>query len=125
MEKRTRVVVYGRSLNMAGIAASLKASQDQEVVCIDPHSPTARQSLSALNPAVIAFDLTDPSTNLDVTLLREQPDVLLIGVDPSRDELLVLSSHPQQALSVSDLVDIIRPQSKEFNHTVHEAHEEK
>ena len=107
MEERTRVVVYGRSLNMAGIAASLRASPGQEVLCLDPHSPGARQSLGELNPAVIAFDLTDPSNQLDVTILREQPDVLLIGVDPSRDDLLVLSSHPQQALSVSDLIDII------------------
>jgi hypothetical protein len=39
--------------------------------------------------------------------LRGQPGLLLIGVDPSSDEMLVLSSHPAQALSVVDLVKAI------------------
>ena len=108
MEKRTRVVVYGSSLNMAGMQVSLKADPDLEVVCVDPHAPTAGQRLNELHPAAIVFDLTDPSLGLDVTLLREQPGLLLIGVDPSSDELLVLSSRPAQALSASDLVSVIR-----------------
>src|SRR5512139_1959649 len=99
VEIRTRVVVYGSSIHMAGIAISLKADQSLEVVCVDPHSPTARQSLCELNPAVIAFDLSDPSTSVDVSLLREKPGVLLIGVDPASDEILVLSGRTQRALS--------------------------
>jgi hypothetical protein len=31
----------------------------------------------------------------------------LIGVDPSSNEMLILSSHPQKALSVADLVEVI------------------
>jgi hypothetical protein len=93
---------------MAGVAASLKADQSLEVVCVDPHSPTARQSLSELNPAAIAFDLSDPPTGVDVRLLHEKPGILLIGVDPASDEILVLSGRPQQALSVSDLVHAIK-----------------
>ena len=89
---------------MAGITTSLKEDQSLEVVCVDPHSPTARQSLCELNPAVIAFDLSDPSTSVDLTLLREKPGVLLIGVDPESDEILVLSGRLKQALSVPDLV---------------------
>ena len=112
MEKRTRVVVYGSSLHMAGIQASLKVEPDLEVVCVDPHAPMAGQRLNELHPAAIAFDLTDPSLGLDVTLLREQPSLLLIGVDPSSDELLVLSSHPSQALSASDLVNVIRKERR-------------
>jgi hypothetical protein len=108
VEKRTRVVVYGSALHMAGMQASLKAEPDLEVLCVDPHAPTAGQRLNELHPAVIAFDLTDPSLGLDVTLLREQPGLLLIGVDPSSDELLVLSCRPAQALCVADLVNVIR-----------------
>ena len=108
MEKRTRVIVYGSSLHMAGIAASLKADQSLEVVCVDPRSPTARQSLGELNPAAIAFDLSDPPASVDVALLYEQPGLLLIGVNPNSNELLVLSGRPQQALSVSDLVHVIQ-----------------
>lgn len=108
MEKRTRVIVYGNSLHMAGMATSLKAEMCLEVVCIDPHSLDVRESLSKTNSLVILFDLSDPDKGLDIALLREQPDLLLIGVDPCSDELLVLSNKPTQALKMTDLVNIIR-----------------
>ena len=75
-----------------------------EVVCIDPRSPTAWQSINEVNPTVLTSDLSDPSTSVDLTLLREKPGVLLIGVDPESDEILVLSGRLKQALSVPDLV---------------------
>ena len=112
MEKRRRVAVYGNSLNMAGIVASLKADTTLEVLCINLDSPNAWQSLDENDLAAIVFDLSDPSLRLDVTLLRDRPGLLLIGVDPSRDEMLVLSSHPAQALSMADLVSAIH--QKEF-----------
>lgn len=107
MDKRRRVVVYGNSLNMAGIVASLKADTTLEVLCVNLDSPDARQCLDENDLAAIVFDLSDPHLHPDVTLLRGRPGLLLIGVDPSRDEMLVLSSHYEQALSVVDLVKVI------------------
>ncbi len=112
MEKRRRVAVDGNSLNMAGIVASLKADTTVDVLCVDLDSPDARQSLDENDLAAIVFDLSDPPVRLDVTLLRDRPGLLMIGVDPSRDEMLVLSSHPAQALSMADLVSVIH--QKEF-----------
>lgn len=108
MAERTQVVVYGTSLHMAGLAASLTGEAGLAVACIETDSPTARQRLIELNPAVVVFDLSDTKPGLDITLLRERPDLLLIGVDPSSDELLVLSGRPAQALTLSDLIDLIR-----------------
>ena len=112
MEKRRRVAIYGNSLNIAGIVASLKADATLEVLCVNLDSPNARQSLDENDLAAIVFDLSDRPLRLDVTLLRDRPGLLLIGVDPSRDEMLVLSSHPAQALSMADLVSVIH--QKEF-----------
>lgn len=106
------MVVYGSSLHLAGIAASLKVDQSLEVVCVDPQFPNPRQSLSELNPAAITFDLSDPSASMDVTLLRKMPGVLLIGIDPASVEILVLSGRQKQALSVSDLVHVIHQNSQ-------------
>ncbi len=111
MDERTQVVVYGYSISMAGIAISLTVEASLEVVCVDPNSPTARQRLNEINPAVIVFDLSDPVLDLDITLLRKQPGLLLIGVDPSSDEVLLLSSRSTQALSVADLLGIVVHQS--------------
>ena len=107
MEKRRRVAVYGKSLTMAGIVASLKADTTLEVLCVNLDSPNARQSLDENDLAAIVFDLSDPLLRLDVTLLRDRPGLLLIGVDTSHDEMLILSSHPAQALSMADLVSVI------------------
>ena len=112
MEKRRRVAVYGNSLHMAGIAASLKEDTSLEVLRVNPDSLNARQSLDENDLAAIVFDLSDPPLRPDVTLLRDRPGLLLIGVDPSRDEMLVLSSQPAQALSMADLVSAIH--RKEF-----------
>lgn len=113
MEKIRRVAVCDKSLHMAGIVASLKADTTLEVLCVDLDSPDARQCLDENDLAAIIFDLSDPPLYLDVTLLRGRPGLLLIGVDPSRDEMLVLSSHPEQARSVTDLAKVI--QQKEFS----------
>jgi hypothetical protein len=107
VEERRRVAVYGNSLNMAGIVASLKVDPTLEVLCINLDFPNARQCLEENDLAAIIFDLSDPPVSLDITLLRKQPGLLLIGVDPSRDEMLILSSHPAQALSMADLVGVI------------------
>jgi hypothetical protein len=101
------MVIYGCSLNLAGIAASLKAMTSLEVVCLDPHSPDARQALHDLHPAVIAFDLSEPFPNQAAGLLNEQPGLLLIGVDPNRNEVLVFSGQAKQAHLVQDLLKVI------------------
>lgn len=106
--ERTRVVVYGGSLNMAGIAASLKADAGMEIFHIDPRSQDARSRLNEIDPAVIAFDLSDPSIGLDISLWRDRPGLLLIGVDPSNDSLLLLSSHTSEALCMADLIQVIK-----------------
>ena len=92
---------------MAGIAASLSADAGLEVVCVDPHAPAARANLDAINPAAIAFDLTDPVPGLELRLMHERPGLVLIGVDPSSDDVLVLSSRSARALSAADLVSVI------------------
>jgi hypothetical protein len=107
MEKCRRVVVYGNSLNMAGMVASLKADTTLEVLCANLDSPKALQSVDENDITAIVFDLGDPPQRLDITLLRDLPGLLLIGVDPSRDEMLVLSSQPTQALSIADLISVI------------------
>jgi hypothetical protein len=112
MEKRRRVAVHGNSLHMAGIVASLKADTTLEVLCVNLDSPNARQSLDENDLAAIVFDLSDPPLRLDVTLLCDRPGLLLIGVNPSKNEMLVLSSHPAQALSMADLISVIH--QKEF-----------
>lgn len=107
MEKRRQVAVYGSSLYMAGIATSLKVDSTLQILCVSPDSPKVPQNLDENDLAAIIFDLTDPSLKLNVAVLRNRPGLLLIGVDPNNDEILVLSSRPVQALSMADLTNVI------------------
>jgi hypothetical protein len=107
MKLRKRVAVYGNSLHMAGIVASLKVDPSLDVLRLNFDSIDAHQNPDVCDLAAIVFDLCDPPRRLDIAFLRNCPDLLLIGVDPSRDEMLVLSSHPAQALSVTDLIYVI------------------
>ena len=108
MEKRRRVVVYGNSLNMAGIVASLKEDPTLEVLCVNIDSPKTLQSVDEDDITAIVFDLSDPPLRLDIALLRDLSGLLLIGVDFAKDEMLILSSQPAQALTIADLVNVIR-----------------
>jgi hypothetical protein len=107
VEKRMRVVVCGNSINLAGIATSLKTDATLEVIWINPHAPNTRQSLNELNPSVITFDLNDTNPGLDIILLRDSPGLQLIGVDPSSDKLLILSSHATQVHYTADSFEVI------------------
>jgi hypothetical protein len=89
---------------MAGIAATLQADCGLVVMLSKPRSPSARRRMNELGPAIIAFDLNDPDPGLDITLIRERPGLLLIGVNLSTNALLVLSGQPVRALSITDLV---------------------
>lgn len=54
-------------------------------------------------PAVIVFDLADMSGSPGVSLLRSKPEIILIGLDISSDDVLALSSHAAQMLNITAL----------------------
>ncbi len=113
MPPNTRVIVCGSSLYMASLAAGLHANPRLDVtrVAASLFDPDCLRDLDA---DVIAFDLAELPVDLPVALLRERPNLLLLGMDPTSDELFVLSGHHAQALSVADLVAIIiRPAAAE------------
>ncbi len=113
MAKDSCLVLYGNSVFLAGIKAELERCLEFELVTLEAGQPDVMNLIRLHKPRAVLFDMAMGQADFAVSLLRAQPDLLLIGVDPSRDELLILSSHPQQALSVSDLVDIIHGRDTE------------
>jgi hypothetical protein len=103
----TRVIVCGSSLYMASLAAGLRANPGFDVTRIPAILPGVPDSLRETPADVIAVDLAELPVDLPVTLLREHPNLLLLGMDPTSQDLLVLSGHHAPALSVADLVGII------------------
>ena len=102
------LVLYGNSVFLAGIKAELESRIGSELITLESGHTDVLKLIRTRRPRAVLFDMGTGPLDFVVTLLRGQPNLLLIGVDPSSDEMLVLSSHPAQALSISDLVEVIQ-----------------
>ncbi len=106
MEKRRRVILYGKSVIVGSVGASLRDVPGLELIALAPPLPKAKD-LGALAPDAIIFDLEAAHPEAALSLLRERPGLLLVGVDPGSDELIVVSSHHRRAVAVADLLEVI------------------
>jgi hypothetical protein len=109
MSAHSCVILYGNSVFLAGIKAELELDPEIGLIVIDAGTTGLVERIRDLSPRALLFDLAERQAEPAVALLRELSGLLLIGVDPDRDELLVLSGTSQQALSAADLVNIIHP----------------
>ena len=106
MEKRQRVILFGDSLILAGVRASLEANPGIETLTLDQPLDGPLEELHRLRPAAVIFDLS--AVQLDSLLsLLQQPDLLLIGIDPETHQVLVWSGKKASAEAATDLVNVI------------------
>ncbi len=101
------VALCTNSLVVSSIGASLQGRAGLKVVRIDPALPDAIRRLGKLRPDVAILDLSAAQSELSISLLRRYPGLLLIGVDPRSNGLLVLSGLPARVLTTDDLVELI------------------
>ena len=101
------VALYGNSLVMSSIGASLQGRAGLEVFCVDATLPDAAERLCALQPDVVVFDLAAARPEFAIALWTAQPRLLLIGVDLTTGQALVLSGQPSRLLTMDDLLQVI------------------
>lgn len=107
MTPKIQVAICGGSLHMASLAASLQAHPDVAVIRIPASRDALMQGLDELTPALVAFDLSDMPGDFAISLLRDRPDLILIGLDPSSDAMLVLSGREERPVSAAELLQAI------------------
>jgi hypothetical protein len=114
MAAKPCLVLYGNSVFLAGIKAGLESDRELglELLSVEDGCPNVTGMLRERKPCAVLFDLGMDQPSFLIPILRELPHLLMIGVDPSRDEILVFTSHPVQALAVRDLVHLILEASK-------------
>jgi hypothetical protein len=118
--QQKQVILYGDSLILAGVQASLGAFPDLEVITLDPALEKAEASLRGLHPAAVIFDR---SSTMDIPMaLMRQPGLLLISVDVSSDEMEILSGSSRRALSATDLANVISQADNPSEITPEEKH---
>ena len=105
MEKR-RVILYGNSVILGTVGASLAQCSDLDVVSLAPPLP-GRQELAALSPDVIIFDLEAAHPEAALSLLQTRPRLLLIGIDAATDDMLLWWGEQAHASGTRSLVRAI------------------
>jgi hypothetical protein len=103
-----RVVLYGKSLVISTIGASLQGCPDIQLLPVDPAMPDVQDHLRLLQPDVIILDQTTIQPDFPVGLWKLQPELLLIGLDLMGGTALVLSNQPAQLLTTNDLLQLLR-----------------
>lgn len=101
-----RVVLYGDSLILAGVRASLEACPDLQVHSLDPSLDKPLDAIQALCPATLIFDLDAVRPDFQLALLQ-QPGLTLIGMEPETHQALVWSGRRAVAWEAADLVNLI------------------
>lgn len=107
MAAHSCLVLYGNSVFLAGLKATLARDATLDLIAVEDGQADMIDLIRDYRPRAILFDLTMGEPDVDVSLLWRQPDLLLIGLDPSSNELLILSRRPAQALDMADLLKVI------------------
>ncbi len=101
------VILYGNSLAVSSIGASLRERVGLRVLPVDAALTDAARQLCELHPDIILFDLATARPDFAIALWKAQPGLLLIGVDLLIGKALVFSSQPSRALTTDDLLQLI------------------
>ena len=105
---RQRVILYGNSVVLAAIGASLERFPALELVSLAAPLPSATE-LRLLSPDVIFFDTGSAEANLNTlfALLQDCPDLLVVGANPENAQLHLWSSGRFDAVTSADLLRLI------------------
>ena len=107
MKKRQRVILFGKTIILGTVGASLQNHPDFEVIHLSAPYPRL-QELAAMKPNVILFDRGNTCPLAVFSLLATLPELQLISIDPSTNQLMVWSGQHLRELSLQDLVNVIQ-----------------
>jgi DNA-binding NarL/FixJ family response regulator len=109
METAKRIVaLYGQSLVMGGLAASLADQPDLALHAVNGCGADLAAQLRALRPDVLIFDVAARRPDNIWAWLLEHPRCLLLGIDLNRQEVYQWRGQHTRALTIHDLVQTIQ-----------------
>jgi hypothetical protein len=108
MVQRPLVVLLGDSVLMDGVAVSLGGCQELGVARIDTPAMDIEAYIASLKPDLVVFELDSLYSLHILSLLVEQPDIQLVGLDLNASRMIVLNSRQHTTRSMD-----------EFSHVIH------
>ena len=110
MAEQRIVALYGDSLLMDAVEASLEDNQELGVIRIHTTVSNVVECLRSLNPSLIILDMNDPHSRLMVSFLRDLPTVPLLCVDVTTSKVIALACQEYTVLTADDLAQVIHLQ---------------
>ena len=99
--------VLGDSLLMEGVAMSLLRYPQLSLNHLDSSSVNTWQQVNTLSPAIVVLELELSQSPLVISLLKDKPGILLIGLDLECSRVIVLNSRHQAMHTIHDLYRLI------------------
>jgi len=103
---RKRIVLYGNSVVVGSVGASLERTGQYEVIHLPLPAPDASE-LDALAPDVVVFDVDSGHAEAAFALLETRSGLLVLGVSPEGDVVRLWSRRHYHARSSRDLAALI------------------
>jgi hypothetical protein len=111
MNSRT-VLLYGQSLLLSGVAASLAECPGLHVARAATWAEASRLlAPPARMPDALIFDLTDARESHILPLLFKSPDLILIGLDTECNRAVLLSGQEARSLTMNQIREIVEEAS--------------
>ena len=110
MTKSRRIVLYGDSIILGSVGASLERVPRFEVTHLSPPLPGASE-LEPMDPDVIVFDVDSDVAAGAFSLLETRPGLLILGISPDGNVVRQWSGRQYTELSTSDLTALIEAAS--------------
>ena len=113
MKLRRRILLYGNSVILGSIGASLQRSAQFEVTKLAPPLDKALVHNPA-KPDILLFDLETPRTEAVFSYLESNPGLLLVGISPDINLVQAWSGREFRELSTQGLFELIQSGAKDL-----------
>jgi WD40 repeat protein len=106
-----RILLYGNSVILGAIGASLRRCSQFEVTTLSSPLEEVRE-FDAVNPDILLFDLETPHTEAVFSMLETNPNLLLIGISPDINLVKIWSGRQLKDISTEGFLDLIKNEIK-------------
>jgi len=102
-----QILLYGNSLIIGSIGASLRRLSQFEVTALAPPLQEM-QDFDSLKPDIILFDLETTHSEAVFSMLKTHPGLLLVGISPDINLVKIWSGRQVRELSTQSLLELIK-----------------
>lgn len=108
MPKQRVVALYGSSLLIDIVEASLAKNWDLNVIRVSGSSSKAVEHLKQLSPDMIVVDSSEPDSQFVLSFFKDRAGVPLLCLDPNCNKAMVLSCQHYSSLTTTDLTNLVQ-----------------